>query len=216
METDEIWTHVDAGRAALADLLDTLDTEQWQEPSLCEGWTVRDVGAHLTMAHARLHEVLGPVLRQGFRMPAMIRVTAVDNPVTTQQIPQRLRAMLGSRRRAPFVSPTEPLIDVLVHTQDICVPLGLDVPMPPAAAVAATERMITLNRNPFVRLRPPLTGVRLVATDVEWARGEGPEVRGPVRAITLLVAGRESAALPHLSGALDRVGRPGPVQRRST
>ena len=36
-----------AERLELADLLDTLTPEQWAAPSLCAGWSVRDVCSHL-------------------------------------------------------------------------------------------------------------------------------------------------------------------------
>ena len=54
MNTDEIWRYIDDQRAGLADLLESLTPEQWVAPSLCEGWRVRDVAAHLT------HSQMGP------------------------------------------------------------------------------------------------------------------------------------------------------------
>jgi len=54
-----------------------------------------------------------------------------------------LRGFIGSRRRAPFVSELEPLLDILVHFQDICVPLGIEHPMPIDAAAAAADRVLS-------------------------------------------------------------------------
>jgi hypothetical protein len=96
----------------------------------------------------------------------------------------------------------ETLTDILVHSQDIAMPLGLDLAMEPApSALAATRRwdtrgtwLATVNR------RLPLEGYRLVATDVDWSRGDGPEVTGPVGALLLLLTGR-TAALERLTGA---------------
>ena len=211
MDSDTVWTRIDAARAELADLFDTLTPQQWETPSLCAGWSVRDVGAHLCMAQSRLRDVLGPALRARLDYNTMVRTTARDLPLSTAQIATTLRGMRGSRRRAPFVSELEPLIDVLVHTQDVRVPLGFPAPMPLDAAVAAADRMVVLNRRRPIRLRAPLTGVRLVADDVAWSSGSGPEVRGPVQALVMLLAGRDSAARPHLSGALDLVAaNPGP------
>ncbi|MGW1934723.1 maleylpyruvate isomerase family mycothiol-dependent enzyme, partial [Streptomyces sp. NPDC001919] len=45
--TDDVWTLVHAERAALIGDLARLDDEQWRRPSLCAGWTVHDVLAHL-------------------------------------------------------------------------------------------------------------------------------------------------------------------------
>ena len=50
MERDESWRIVDRHRAMVADLLEGLSAEQWETPSLCAGWRVRDVGAHLSLA----------------------------------------------------------------------------------------------------------------------------------------------------------------------
>ena len=45
-----------------------------------------------------------------------------------------------------------------------------------------------------------LRGLRLEATDVDWAVGEGPAVRGQAQALLLLLTGRSAAALPALDG----------------
>ena len=202
MDTDRVWTHIDAERLRLADVLEGLSEAQWATPSLCAGWTVRDVAAHLTMAQSRVRDVLGPAARARFDYNTMVRESARALPVTTAEIPGVLRGFAGSRRKAPFVSDREPLIDVLVHSQDICVPLGIDHPMPVEAAAEAADRMIALNRFRPIRLRAPLRGVRLVATDNDWTSGEGAEVSGPMEALAMLLAGRSSAALPRLRGDL--------------
>lgn len=200
MDSDTIWRHVDAQRAALADLLEGLPEPSWETPSLCAEWTVRDVAAHLTFSPARLREMLWPAVRAGFRFDVMVRDSAIRSPLTHEEIIAVLRGFLGSRRRAPLVSEREPLLDILVHTQDIAVPLGIDRPMPLDAAVVATDRVIALTKGPF-RLRRLPRGVRLVATDVDWAWGAGQRVEGEIRWLLLAVAGRE-VAYQHLRGAV--------------
>jgi uncharacterized protein (TIGR03083 family) len=192
MDSQEIWQHIDQERSYVADLLESLPPASWDHPSLCEGWSVRDVGAHLTFSHARLRDVVGPAMRTGFRYNAMIRDAAVRSPLTHEQVVATLRGFVGSRRRAPFVTELEPLLDVLVHTQDICVPLGIDHPMPVDAAVAAADRVLAL-RGPM-RLWEPPGGARLVATDAEWAFGDGPVVRAPVQSHLLTLTGRQPCA----------------------
>lgn len=192
MDPDSIWQHVDTERSALADLLAALPPPAWATPSLCDGWTVRDVAAHLTFAQARLREVIGPAVRSGLRFDATIRRTALACPLTQEEIVATIRGFVGSRRRAPFVTELEPLIDILVHTQDICVPLGIDHPMPPAAAAAAATRVLT-TRGPLRLWRPP-RGVRLVATDVDWAYGDGRVVEAPIQQLLLGLTGRRAAS----------------------
>ena len=103
----------------------------------------------------------------------------------------------GSRRKAPGVSHLEPLIDVLVHGQDIAIPLGRFRPMPVGAAVAAADR-VWPSLFPW-RAERKLNGFRLVATDCSWSAGDGLLVAGPIGAILLLLTGRR-AGLARLSG----------------
>ena len=189
MDSDEVWRHIDQERSMLADLLESLPEAAWSRPSLCQGWTVRDVGAHLTFSHARLRDVVWPAVRTGFRYNAMIAYAAVRSPLTHDQIVTTLRGFVGSRRRAPMVTELEPLLDILVHTQDICLPLGIEHPMPVDAAVAAADRVISLRG--LMRLWEPPAGQRLVATDTGWAYGEGTVMRAPMQAHLLTLTGRQ-------------------------
>lgn len=197
MDSDAIWHHIDTERSALADILESLPADAWRTPSLCDGWTVRDVAAHLCFAHAGLREALVPAIRSGFRYHATLRNAALWSPLDHEQIVATLRGFVGSRRTVPLVTEREPLLDVLVHTQDICVPLDLDHPMPLDAAVDALERVIWWSRR--IPLGPRLRGVHLVATDVAWESGSGRRVEGPVQWLLLAAAGR-TVAHQHLRG----------------
>jgi uncharacterized protein (TIGR03083 family) len=189
MDSETIWQHIDTERSRVADLLESLPMAAWGQHSLCDGWSVRDVGAHLTFSHARLRDVAWPAVRTGFRYNEMIRYAALRSPLTHAQIVAKLRGFVGSRRRAPFVTELEPLLDILVHSQDICVPLGITHPMPVDAAVAAADRVLSL-RGPM-RLWNPPRGVRLVATDADWAYGDGAEKEAPIQSHLLTLTGRQ-------------------------
>ena len=54
MNDDEVWAVIDLQRQRTADLLDQLSDEEWRQPSLCQGWTIRDVAAHLTLQQVGL------------------------------------------------------------------------------------------------------------------------------------------------------------------
>jgi uncharacterized protein (TIGR03083 family) len=190
VDSDTVWQHIDRERAWLADFLEALPDERWREPSLCAGWTVRDVGAHLTFAQARVRDLLWPAVRAGFRYDAFVRDTALRSPLTHEEIVATLRGFVGSRRKVAFITDLEPLIDILVHIQDICRPLGVDHPMPPDAAAAAADRVVST--PPVLRRWKPLQGVRLVATDADWAYGSGDEVRAPMQSHLLTLTGRQS------------------------
>ncbi|MFF7564963.1 maleylpyruvate isomerase family mycothiol-dependent enzyme [Streptomyces pseudovenezuelae] len=193
LDTDELWRFVDRERASLADLLEGLSPQEWETRTRCGDWRVRDVAAHLTVA-ARFSR--GRVVREMVRARGnwnrMIHDSAVreaDAPVT--EIVAGLRSIIGSRRLAPTTSPREPLLDLLVHGQDIALALGRARPVPPVAARDAADRVWTMRFPP----RPwPLPKARLVATDIAWTRGAGEEIRGPVTSLLLLLTGRPEAA----------------------
>ena len=199
MDVDEVWRTIDAERSSMAELLEQLSPAEWEKPSLCEGWRVRDVAAHLTLAHMGVREAALGLLRARGSFDRMIRDTAVRRAeLPVEQYPGLLRAMVGSRRTAPGVTHLEPLIDVLVHGQDIAVPLGRNRPVPPLPAAAAADRVWSMS-FPF-HARRRLNGIRLDATDARWSVGEGSTVSGPIGALLLLLTGR-AAALQQLSGA---------------
>lgn len=193
LDTDERWQVVDRERASLADLLAGLSPEEWETPTRCGDWRVREVAAHLTIA-ARF--TYGPVVREFVRARGSFDRMIHDSAVREAELPvaeivANLRSIIGSRRLAPTTSPREPLLDILVHGQDIALALGRTREMPPAAARDAADRVWTMRFPP----RPwPLPRARVVATDIAWTRGAGEEVRGPVAALLLLLTGRPEAA----------------------
>ncbi len=190
MEADEVWRHIDEQRAALADLMETLTPEDWQAPSLCEGWRVRDVGAHLTQAQLGMLPAVVAIVRARGSFNRMIHDTAVRQArLPVEEYPGRIRAMLGSRRTAPGVSMIEPLTDALVHGQDIVRALGRERSMPAEAAATSAQRVWSMS-FPF-HARKRLAGFELVATDHSWRAGQGLAVEAPVADLLLLVTGRD-------------------------
>ena len=210
------WQVIDQQRARMADLLDTFTPDEWATPSLCAGWKVRDVAAHLSIAALMpVREGMAAALRARGSFDRMIRDTAVERAAarTTTEIVADLRRTIGSRRLAPTTFWRDPLVDLLVHTQDIVRPLGRHVPMPTDAAGEAIG-WIWRRRFPFFPARR-FRGIAVVAEDFARRAGEGPELRGPVSSLLLLSTGRLSA-LEELRGpGLDRLLRspiqPGPA-----
>ncbi len=191
MERDTIWQHVDQQRREVADLIDSIDARHpaaWDTPSLCAGWTVRDVAAHLTHSAIGLPRMMLEAARSGFRFNAIVDRMARADARSPERIAENLRAMVGSRRHPPGTTEMEPLIDLLVHAQDICVPLGIDRPMPVDAAVAAAERVWGMG-FPFAA-RKRLAGTRLVATDADFTAGDGREVAAPIGELLMMLTGR--------------------------
>ena len=200
MERDQLWNDVAGERVRLLGLLESLSPAQFDAPSLCPGWRVRDVAAHvIAPAELRLGPAVGALLRARGDFNRMIleegrRAGAAPVP----EILAAYRRNLDSRRRAPGALGATPLMDLLVHTQDIAIPLGIKHHMPTAAAVASA-RQLWRTGFPF-HARRRLRHLMLCATDADWSEGgPGPVVEGPIEALVLLLTGR-TAWLHRLSG----------------
>ena len=201
MNSDQVWLVIDAQRMAVADLLERLSDNEWQQPSLCAGWTVRDVAAHLTLQQLGLGDVIGMMIRWRGSLDQTIHDMACRRAAAlpTEQIIAGIRSMAGSRRHNVVATCLETLTDILVHGQDIAIPLGHCLDVPPYAAAVAASRVLSMRWPPPLPSARKVAGFRLTATDTSWSAGDGPEVRGPMGAILLACTGR-LVALPRLSG----------------
>jgi uncharacterized protein (TIGR03083 family) len=192
MDRDTIWRHIHEQRRALAGILADLSPHEWEHPSLCTGWRVRDVAAHV-IATPQLgwRSVPGMVVRGRGGYNRIIDVdTRRRGTATPAQILEQFATYGESRHLAPLTTPLEPLIDVLVHTQDVVRPLGRSHEPPPEASAAAADRC--RGRDSLVLgSRRVIRSVRMVATDVDWDRGKGPVVEGPVLELLMMCAGRQ-------------------------
>lgn len=197
----DVFTAVAVRRRAVADLLEALDEAQLATPSLCAGWDVRTVGAHLAEAAApgALGDFLMALVRAGGRIhrandEAARRAGRRPVPETVALLRERAE----SRFTPPLTGPRAPLTEALVHEGDMRIPLGLPLdPGPPSVRVAL--EFVTSGRPVGFVPRGQLLGLRLVGTDLKWSWGDGAEVRG--RGIDLLMAacGR-AAVLTRLDG----------------
>jgi uncharacterized protein (TIGR03083 family) len=201
MNPDRIWQAIDTHRAALCDLLTDLDDDQWRQPSLCAGWTVRDVAAHLTLQQLGPGDLLAQMLKWRGSLDRTTAHVARSRAaaLTTEQIIAEIRATIGSRRHIVVVTRLETLCDILVHSQDIAIPLGRRLDLPVDAAAVAASRTLSMRWPPPLPSVKKMAGFRLTATDTSWSTGDGPAVRGPMEALLLVCCGR-LAALPRLSG----------------
>ena len=132
----------------------------------------------------------------------MIRTSArikADQP--TERLIAEIRAMVGSRRHNVGVTSLETLTDILVHGQDIAIPLHRELAMPRGASAVVATRVWAQHGTRMARVfdAGPLQGFRFTATDVPWSVGRGREIQGPIAAVLLLLTGR-LATLPQLSG----------------
>ncbi len=202
MNKDDISAALADERIALADLFDSLTPEQLATWSLCARWTVKDVAAHLTTVfNVSIIEMAVRIAKNRFSAArAFEEVTQelADRPIA--QITSQLRDNAPNTKHPP-TAPIAPLVDLIVHAQDVRRPLGI----PRDAAferVSAAMGFITSGRAtgfvPGARLR----GLRFQATDGDGVWGKGQLIHGPALSLLLGAMGRR-VALAELGGAVD-------------
>jgi uncharacterized protein (TIGR03083 family) len=202
MNPEDSWRAIAGLRLGLADLLDQLTEAEWEAASLCAGWRVRDVAAHVAMAPQvpGVRALLADAVRARGRFHRLnhdVAVRHADSRPSTQLVAE-LREHAESRRLPAVTNYRNIVLDVVVHGQDIAIPLRRELAVPRDAAVAAATRAWTMGWPFWARRR--VRGVRLFATDADWAAGQGEALHGPIDAIVLLLTGRTAAAAPRLTG----------------
>lgn len=194
----DTWGRIVGLRRELIDQLEPLPIEQWDSPTLCPGWRVRDVVAH-TILPKRFVSTGSLIMmaRGGFSLNAAIHRDAVRRG--SAPIPDLIAAFREAmdRRTLPPKRLAEHLLDDLfIHTQDIRRPCGLTWSYDPALLVQVASTLVA-DRGLGVQAR--ISGLRLRATDVDWSHGEGEEVSGAAEALILAISGRK-VVLGELSG----------------
>jgi uncharacterized protein (TIGR03083 family) len=185
-------------REGFASFLDGLTSQQWNSPTLCELWTVREVAIH-TVSYDELTTagLVGRFLKGRLNTD---RINAIGVADYSDRSPQQITVLIRSYAQPHGLTGgfggKIALTDGMIHQQDIRRSIGLPRTIDP-------ERLRTaLN---FARFAPTIRGawrargVRLVASDLDWSHGRGPEVRGPGEALLMAMAGRR-AALDDLDG----------------
>ena len=185
-------------REEFATLLDGLTPQQWDSPTLCEKWRVRDVVAHVIgydplSRLGLLRRMAKGLVTQGGANAVGVAEYAGKSPeeltalMRQYAVPQGLTSRFGGRIA---------LTDGMIHQQDIRRPLGIPRTIP------AERLRVALD---FAKYAPRILGalrargLRLVATDVDWTFGSGPEVGGPGEALLMAMAARR-VALDDLDG----------------
>jgi uncharacterized protein (TIGR03083 family) len=196
----DTWDDVAAGRRELADELLTLTPKQWETPSLCDRWKVRDVVGHvIATAEITLGSAAIAMIKSGFRIDTMLEREARRRGAhPTDDLIASLRDVSGSRRAPPGQTAPAVLSDLVVHTEDIRRPLGLMRPLPQTRARVVADHLKGQGAS-FLPAKRRIAGLRLVSTNADWSTGSGAEVRGPIESLVMAMAGRK-VALADLTG----------------
>jgi uncharacterized protein (TIGR03083 family) len=196
VDREFVFAAVTDERRQIARLLDGLDATQLGTPSLCAGWDVKTVAAHivstvtdgtpaflgLALRHRSMDRAIDELARRGAQLPG-------------DEIAANLYRCADRKISPPLFGPLDPLADVLVHGGDIRIPLGLPFAPDPQLAALAMDFLTgpwPFGFVPIARLR----GISLRANDISRAWGSGAEIRGPVAALMMAASGR--TALFHL------------------
>ena len=187
-----------AERGDLRELLTGLSPEEWRAPSLCTGWSVQDVVAHmLSYEELSTRQLAERFIRGRLRVD---RTNAIGLREYAGRTPAELVQLLDDHLTPAGLTAgmggAIALTDGMIHQQDIRRPMGRPRPIPGERLVPALRTALFA---PTVRGVLRVRDVRLVATDIDWTFGRGPEVRGTAEAILMSVAGRRGV-VAELSG----------------
>jgi uncharacterized protein (TIGR03083 family) len=194
--SDNVWSMLEAERIALADYLETLTPSDWEHPSLCDGWTVKDLVAHVVAgAKSTPGRFIVGIIGSGFDFDKMTaKEVRREADKTPTELVAELRAVAPHKTR-----PRNALLgEVLVHHEDIRRALGAGPGSYPSDELRTVAEYYK-TAGPPLRVKARIAGLQLEATDVAWSTGDGPAVQGPLTSLLLAMTGRR-AALSDLSG----------------
>jgi uncharacterized protein (TIGR03083 family) len=185
----DFWSDVHEERESLMVLLESLTEAQWDEPSLCAGWRVRDVVGHMVSETTMtIPKVLKGVIAAGLRINRFIARDGRDRG--SRPIPalvEDFRAAIPTRTHLPGLSSLSMLEDIIVHSLDIRRPLGRAHTVPEGRLNLVATDLWTSHFFPGKAL---FRDLRVKAIDSEWCSGEGPVVSGPIESLILVMSGR--------------------------
>ncbi|MFF4699256.1 maleylpyruvate isomerase family mycothiol-dependent enzyme [Streptomyces chattanoogensis] len=180
-----------AERRELADMLDALPSDAWDAPSLCAGWRVREVAAHMSMGfrHSFARQARELLKARGSIDRVADRLARQDAAAAS---PRELAAFLRDNAHHPWKPPVGGLALALghdvVHGLDIAVALDLDRRVPEDRLRAVLDTVTPRSARFF---GADLTGVSLHADDLDWSFGSGTPLYGAAQDLVLVAFGRK-------------------------
>jgi len=188
-----------AERTEMSEVLAGLRPEQWDAPTLCEGWRVREVVAHTTLPfRASMWRVMLDLARARGDFNRMADRCARRDAaeLSADELLRQLRDNVAHPWTPPGGGAAGALSHEVIHGLDITVALGLGRVVPPERLMLVLGGMRPRNVAFF---GADLSGVELKATDLDWAYGAGEPVHGRAQDLLMAICGRRLPA-GHLDG----------------
>ena len=198
MSKPDLMALAEEERTDLLTLLEGLTDEQWNAPSLCAKWRVRDVATHIvSYDELSTTTTVGTFIRGGLRINAVNAVALqrygdLEPSAIIDLLKRNLRPNGLPRGFGGGIA----LTDGTIHHQDIRRALNLPRTIPEHRLAPVLDFALGAPTLPAKKNAKDLS---LNATDVGWSSGQGQEVTGPGEALLMTVAGRP-VALDELSG----------------
>lgn len=199
VDRDLVFAAVADERRGLADFLAGLTERQLATPSLCEGWDVKTVAAHLV---SDFSDGFWGFQRAALRCRGIHR--GIDElarrraAAPMRDIVRTLHEQAETRLSPPVTGPVSGLTDVLAHGGDIKIPLGTSFSPDPHRVALTLDFLTGPTPFGFIPVRG-LRGIRLCASDLGRSWGCGAEIRGPATALMMTILGR-TALLGEVDG----------------
>lgn len=183
-----------AERRDLAAFLGELSAAEWRTPSLCAGWAVRDVVAHLVTPYVvSPWSTAGEMVRRRSIAGAMAAMAARIGARSDGELLQAFVDHLDDVFVPPGAGIGAPLTDIVVHGADIRWNLDALHPTPGHRVIRSLDFVTSWRASPVFLPRRRLRGLSFATTDVEWSSGSGDEVRGAAIDVLLAILGRRPA-----------------------
>lgn len=198
--------YADPERQSLADLMLTLGPEG---PTILDGWTTRDLAAHLVLRERRPDAAAGILLRPLHEYSERVRRRIAGLPYPR---------LIGQVRRPPWYSPTRiPAIDELASTLELYIhhedvrraqPGWEPRQLPPGLEAVLWKRVPLLTRSALRRFRATVR-VEAPGHGSRTAGAGGEEIRltAAPSELVLFLFGRQRVARVELAGAAEPVER---------
>jgi uncharacterized protein (TIGR03083 family) len=203
MSDDDLQPRVAAEYLALADVLEALPPAGWDSPSLCDGWRVREVVAHMTMPARYTEDAFMAELRDcQFDFTQLSdRIASRDAALPTDELLRNLRDDVMAHWVPPGGGTEGALNHVVIHSLDITAPLG----QPRCAPDDTIRRVLDdLTRGGVhANFGTDISRRTIAATDIDWSYGSGPALHGAAQDLALHLCGRRLPA-DRLQGELIR------------